>query len=172
VFPGIVDIARHSGYFLARAVRFLADDAGIRQFLDVGTGLPTVDNTHEVAERVAPECKIAYVDNDPLVLVHARALNGPPYWPWPGTRTRRTGGTPTATCRGHPVAFPGDQIPGVVYLEQLTTAIYPRSPEYLLYHWNVLNRVATEAETPATTIASLRRMHNQVRPRSAPVVER
>ena len=74
VFPGIVDIARHSRYFLARAVRFLAGDAGIRQFLDVGTGLPTVDNTHEVAQRVAPECKIVYVDNDPLVLVHARAL--------------------------------------------------------------------------------------------------
>src|SRR5215468_5447246 len=74
VFPGIVDIARHSRYFPARAVRFLAGDAGIRQFLDVGTGLPTVDNTHEVAQRVAPECKIVYVDNDPLVLVHARAL--------------------------------------------------------------------------------------------------
>ena len=59
---------------MARAVRYLAGEAGIRQFLDVGTGLPTVDNTHEVAQRVAPECRIVYVDNDPLVLAHARAL--------------------------------------------------------------------------------------------------
>jgi S-adenosyl methyltransferase len=73
-FPGIVDIARQSRAFLARAVRFLAADAGLRQFLDVGTGLPTVDNTHEVAQRVAPDSRIVYVDNDPLVLVHAQAL--------------------------------------------------------------------------------------------------
>jgi len=74
VYPGIVDVARAVRYFLARAVRQLAGEDGIRQFLDVGTGLPTVDNTHEVAQRVAPECRIVYVDNDPLVLVHARAL--------------------------------------------------------------------------------------------------
>ncbi|GAA2078908.1 SAM-dependent methyltransferase [Actinomadura alba] len=74
VYPGIVDVARHSRAFLGRAVRFLAGEAGIRQFLDIGTGLPTVDNTHEVAQRVAPESKIVYVDNDPLVLLHARAL--------------------------------------------------------------------------------------------------
>jgi O-methyltransferase involved in polyketide biosynthesis len=55
-------------------VRFLAGEAGIRQFLDIGTGLPTVDNTHEVAQRIAPESRIVYVDNDPLVLAHARAL--------------------------------------------------------------------------------------------------
>jgi hypothetical protein len=55
-------------------VQYLAGEAGIRQFLDIGTGLPTVDNTHEVAQRVAPESRIVYVDNDPLVLVHARAL--------------------------------------------------------------------------------------------------
>jgi O-methyltransferase involved in polyketide biosynthesis len=73
-FPGIVDVARTSRYFLARAVRYLAGEAGVRQFLDVGTGLPTVDNTHEVAQRVAPDARIVYVDNDPLVLVHARAL--------------------------------------------------------------------------------------------------
>ena len=54
--------------------RYLAGEAGIRQFLDIGTGLPTVDNTHQVAQRVAPEARIVYVDNDPLVLVHARAL--------------------------------------------------------------------------------------------------
>ena len=73
-FPGMVDIARHSRQMLVRAVRFLAGDAGIRQYLDIGTGLPTVDNTHEVAQRVAPDARIVYVDNDPLVLVHAQAL--------------------------------------------------------------------------------------------------
>jgi|SRR5215475_363516 len=74
VFPAIVDIARSSRLFLTRAIRFLAADAGIRQFLDVGTGLPTEDNTHEVAQRVAPDARIVYADNDPLVLAHARAL--------------------------------------------------------------------------------------------------
>ncbi|WP_433466912.1 SAM-dependent methyltransferase [Spirillospora sp. CA-128828] len=74
VYPQIVDIAKHSRAFLGRAVRHLAGEAGIRQFLDVGTGLPTADNTHEVAQRVAPDARIVYVDNDPLVLAHARAL--------------------------------------------------------------------------------------------------
>lgn len=74
VFPSIVDVARAARHFLARSVRYLAGEVGIRQFLDVGTGLPTVDNTHEIAQRVAPECRIVYVDNDPLVLAHARAL--------------------------------------------------------------------------------------------------
>jgi O-methyltransferase involved in polyketide biosynthesis len=73
-YPAIVEVARASRRFLSRAVRFVAGEAGVRQFLDVGTGLPTVDNTHEVAQRVAPECRIVYVDNDPLVLTHARAL--------------------------------------------------------------------------------------------------
>jgi O-methyltransferase involved in polyketide biosynthesis len=74
VFPGIAVVARTSRGFLTRAVRYLAADAGIRQFLDIGTGLPTANNTHEVAQRVAPESRIVYVDNDPLVLAHARAL--------------------------------------------------------------------------------------------------
>jgi hypothetical protein len=73
-FPGIVDIARTSRYFMARAVPFLAGEQGVRQFLDIGSGLPTVDNTHEVAQRVAPDSRIVYVDNDALVLAHARAL--------------------------------------------------------------------------------------------------
>jgi len=73
-FPEIVAIARASRGFLTRAVRYLAGEAGIRQFLDIGTGLPTADNTHEVAQRAAPACRIVYVDNDPLVLTHARAL--------------------------------------------------------------------------------------------------
>ena len=74
VLPEIVDIARASRQFLTRVVRYLAADAGIRQFLDVGTGLPTVNNTHQVAQRAAPESRVVYVDNDPLVLTHARAL--------------------------------------------------------------------------------------------------
>jgi len=73
-FPGMRDIARASRSFLTRSIRYLAADAGIRQFLDVGTGLPTADNTHQVAQRIAPEARIVYVDNDPLVLAHARAL--------------------------------------------------------------------------------------------------
>jgi hypothetical protein len=73
-FPGIVDVARGQRGFLTRAVRHLAGAAGVRQFLDIGTGLPTADNTHEVAQRVAPDARIVYVDNDPLVLAHARAL--------------------------------------------------------------------------------------------------
>jgi len=73
-FPAIVENARASRAFLARAVRYLAGEAGIRQFLDIGTGLPTADNTHQVAQAVAPECRIVYVDNDPIVLTHARAL--------------------------------------------------------------------------------------------------
>ncbi|HEX6523075.1 MAG TPA: SAM-dependent methyltransferase [Streptosporangiaceae bacterium] len=71
--PELVRSARADRYFLARAVRYLVSQ-GIRQFLDIGAGLPTVDNTHEVAQRAAPESRIVYVDNDPLVLVHARAL--------------------------------------------------------------------------------------------------
>ncbi|MGI5289060.1 SAM-dependent methyltransferase [Nonomuraea polychroma] len=73
-YPGMEDIARHARAFLGRAVRLLAGEGGIRQFLDIGTGLPTVDNTHEVAQGVAPSSRVVYVDNDPLVLVHARAL--------------------------------------------------------------------------------------------------
>jgi hypothetical protein len=74
VFPGMVDITRQSRAFIGRSVRYMAGEAGIRQYLDIGTGLPTVDNTHEIAQRVAPESRIVYVDNDPLVLVHAQAL--------------------------------------------------------------------------------------------------
>lgn len=74
VLPEIVEIARASRGFLERVVRYLAADAGIRQFLDIGTGLPTVSNTHEVAQSVAPESRVVYVDNDPVVLAHAQAL--------------------------------------------------------------------------------------------------
>jgi O-methyltransferase involved in polyketide biosynthesis len=74
MFPGIALVARVQREFLVRAVSYLAGPAGIRQFLDIGTGLPSADNTHQVAQRVAPACRIIYVDNDPIVLVHARAL--------------------------------------------------------------------------------------------------
>ena len=74
IFPGIVDTAWGIRHFMARSVRYLAGEAGVRQFLDIGTGLPTVDNTHEVAQAAAPDSRIVYVDNDPLVLAHARAL--------------------------------------------------------------------------------------------------
>jgi len=74
MFPVISDVAGTSRAFLARVVGFLAGEAGIGQFLDIGTGLPTAHNTHEVAQGVSPAAKIVYVDNDPLVLVHARAL--------------------------------------------------------------------------------------------------
>jgi hypothetical protein len=66
--------ARENRAFLGRAVRFLAAEAGIRQFLDIGTGLPTTNNVHEVAQSVAPSSRVVYADNDPLVLAHARAL--------------------------------------------------------------------------------------------------
>jgi S-adenosyl methyltransferase len=73
-FPDIAVSARANRAFLARAVRFLAGEAGIRQFLDIGTGIPTGNNTHQVAQFVAPESRIVYVDNDPFILSHARAL--------------------------------------------------------------------------------------------------
>jgi hypothetical protein len=72
--PDLRDAARADRGFLIRAVRYLVGKSGIRQLLDIGTGLPTVNNTHQVAQATAPECRIVYVDNDPLVLVHARAL--------------------------------------------------------------------------------------------------
>ncbi|MFI0355287.1 SAM-dependent methyltransferase [Actinomadura sp. 9N407] len=72
--PHIVEIARAARAFLVRAVTHVAGEAGVRQFLDVGTGLPTAGNTHEIAQAVAPDSRIVYVDHDPLVLAHARAL--------------------------------------------------------------------------------------------------
>jgi hypothetical protein len=74
VFPEMRRGVRENRALLGRMVRYLAGEAGIRQFLDIGTGLPTKQNLHEVAQEVAPESRIIYVDNDPLVMVHARAL--------------------------------------------------------------------------------------------------
>jgi hypothetical protein len=72
--PNILPTAQANRAFLRRAVQYLVEEAGIRQFLDIGTGLPTAQNTHEVAQQIAPESRIVYVDNDPIVLAHARAL--------------------------------------------------------------------------------------------------
>jgi trans-aconitate methyltransferase len=74
IAPELGFTARENRAFLGRAVRYLAADAGIRQFLDIGTGIPTAGNTHQVAQAVAPEARVVYVDYDPVVLAHARAL--------------------------------------------------------------------------------------------------
>jgi S-adenosyl methyltransferase len=73
-YPYIAGGVRANRAFLARVVRYLAGEAGIRQFLDIGTGIPTANNTHEVAQAIAPDSRVVYVDNDPIVLAHARAL--------------------------------------------------------------------------------------------------
>src|SRR5713101_3199756 len=73
-YPAIRSSARSNRAFLIRTVSHLTDERGIRQFLDIGAGLPTVPNTHEVAQSIAPESRVVYVDNDPMVLSHARAL--------------------------------------------------------------------------------------------------
>jgi hypothetical protein len=72
--PGLRERVRANRAFLVRAVRYLAAEEGIRQFLDVGTGIPSANNTHEVAQQAAPDSRVVYVDNDPIVLAHARAL--------------------------------------------------------------------------------------------------
>jgi hypothetical protein len=74
VTPGLRWRVQANRRFLARAVRYLAGEAGVRQFLDIGTGIPSANNTHQVAQEVAPDARIVYVDNDPIVLSHARAL--------------------------------------------------------------------------------------------------
>ena len=73
-YPDIALSARANRAFLRRVVTYLVSQAGIRQFLDIGTGIPSANNTHEVAQAIAPESRIVYVDNDPVVLAHARAL--------------------------------------------------------------------------------------------------
>ena len=74
IYPEIALMARFSRQFLIRVVRHLAAEAGVKQFLDIGTGLPTMQNTHEVAQSIHPDARIVYVDNDPMVLAHARSL--------------------------------------------------------------------------------------------------
>jgi hypothetical protein len=77
--PSVRDMARQNRAYLQRVVRYLAAEAGIRQFLDIGTGLPTQGNVHEIAQAVAPEARVVYVDNDPIVLAHSRALLDAPH---------------------------------------------------------------------------------------------
>jgi hypothetical protein len=72
--PSVPQLTRDNRAFLGRAVRYLAAEAGVRQFLDIGTGIPTAGNTHEIAQAAAPDARVVYVDNDPIVLAHARAL--------------------------------------------------------------------------------------------------
>nr|WP_308127753.1 SAM-dependent methyltransferase [Frankia sp. CiP3] len=73
-FPAVVEIARATRAAMTRVLTYLTAEAGVRQFLDVGVGLPTAVNVHDVAQRIAPESRVVYVDDDPLVAVHARAL--------------------------------------------------------------------------------------------------
>ena len=73
-FPGVLQSVRANRAFLARLVRHLVTEAGIRQFLDVGSGLPTASNTHEIAQEKVPESRIVYVDNDPVAVMHARVM--------------------------------------------------------------------------------------------------
>jgi len=79
IYPEIALMARFSRQFLIRVVRYLAAEAGVKQFLDIGTGLPTMQNTHEVARGIHPDARIVYVDNDPMVLTHARSLTTTSY---------------------------------------------------------------------------------------------
>jgi len=72
--PNVRPASRMNRAFLARAVRYLVTECGIRQFLDIGTGIPSAGNTHEIAQSIAPQTRVVYVDNDPIVLAHARAL--------------------------------------------------------------------------------------------------
>ncbi|HEX6676731.1 MAG TPA: SAM-dependent methyltransferase [Actinomycetes bacterium] len=74
IAPTAREVTRQNRAFLRRAVRFLAGEAGVRQFLDIGSGLPTRGNVHEIAQAVAPDCRVVYVDNDPVVVAHGRAL--------------------------------------------------------------------------------------------------
>ena len=73
-YPDLVASVRANRAFLARSVKYLVEQAGVRQFLDIGTGIPSANNTHEVAQAQAPDSRVVYVDNDPVVLAHARAL--------------------------------------------------------------------------------------------------
>ena len=79
IYPEIALMARFSRQFLIRVVRHLAAEAGVKQFLDIGTGLPTMQNTHEVAQGIHPDARVVYVDNDPMVLAHARTLASTDY---------------------------------------------------------------------------------------------
>jgi predicted O-methyltransferase YrrM len=103
--PGIKTDVRANRAFLARVVRYLAGECGVRQFLDIGTGLPVAGNTHQVAQEVAPDARIVYADNDPIVLLHARALL---------SSTRRARATTWRRTCGTPRPEPGTLSPPLV----------------------------------------------------------
>ena len=132
--PEVVATAQANRYFLARVVRYLVTQCGIRQFLDIGTGLPAPDNTHEIAQREAPDCRIVYADNDPLVLAHARALL-------------------TSTPRGTCAYVDADlrDIPRI--LSQAKRTLDPSQPVAVLL-LAVLHLIA-DADGPASLIAAL-----------------
>ena len=166
-YPGIVESVRANRAFLARAVRFLATEAGITQFLDIGTGIPAANNTHEVAQAVIPSARVVYADHDPVVLLHARALlSGDPSGTTdyieadlrdPGTIVRAAARTLDFT---KPVAImliavmhlitDDDDPYGIV--GQLTAAMAPGS--YL-----ALSQVASDIEREQ--VAEARRQYNQ-----------
>jgi hypothetical protein len=110
--PGVFDLARSSRAYLVRAVSYAARDLGVRQFLDIGSGLPSNNPTHEVAQRVAPESRVVYVDHDPLVLAHARAL----------LTSNPRGGTDYMGHVGNPDEDPDDKVARSI-LDRLKAAL-------------------------------------------------
>ena len=141
-YPNLVFSVRANRAFLARTVRFLAAEMGIRQFLDIGTGIPTANNTHEVAQRVAPDSRVVYVDNDPIVLSHAKALlKSTPQGACayldadlrdPGTILARAAGTldfsqPVAVMLIAVMHFVGDDTEASAIIRKLTGSCVPGS---------------------------------------------
>ena len=134
VRPSIRNDVRANRLFLGRAVRWLAAEQGVRQFLDLGTGIPAAGNTHQVAQQIAPDARIVYVDNDPIVLVHARALL-------------------TGTDAGATAYIDGDlRAPGLVLAAARETLDFSEPIAVLLI--GVLHLIS-DAEDPAGIIAEL-----------------
>jgi hypothetical protein len=135
-WPSVNVAAREQRKFLGRVVRYLAAEAGIRQFLDIGTGLPTTNNVHEVAQAVDPSCRVVYVDNDPLVLAHARALL-------------------TSAPEGRTAYIHADLCdPGAILANQATKEVLDFSRPIALMLVGILHFVPDEAR-PAEIIATL-----------------
>ena len=135
--PGVRTGPRENRAFLGRAVRYLAAEAGIRQFLDIGTGLPATNSVHEVAQAVAPDARVVYVDNDPLVLVHARALL-------------------TSAPEGHTAYIQADlRDPGEILSSPVVRSVLDFSKPIALMLVAVLHFVGDEHK-PAQLVAALR----------------
>ena len=169
-YPNLVFSVRANRAFLARAVRFLAAEAGIRQFLDIGTGIPTANNTHQVAQRVAPQSRIVYVDNDPIVLSHAQALlkSSPagrmrlpgrrPAGPGQGSWRQAAGtldfGQPVAVMLIAVMHFVGDDDEAAAIIRTLTAACVPGS-------FVAISHVASDIDTEQQT-ELVRRLNQSV----------